>query len=317
MPPTPGDWIEANECGGTHSAQPSSWHGTHVAGTIGAATNNGLGVAGVNWMAKILPVRVLGKCGGYTSDIVDGVRWAAGLSVTGVPANANPAKVLNLSLGGPGSCSASEQNAFNAAVITAGSDGGRRRRQLQRQRRQLRTRQLQRRHHRRRHRPHRRQGLLQQLRQRGGDQRPGGETATPANGVLSTLDGGATTPLSDNIYAFYQGTSMAAPHIAGLASLMLAVEPNLTPAQVGGFIQANARAFPAGSGCMTTTCGSGIADAYATLQAVALFSTLDNSVFLPTITKPEPPPPPSEPLKNPGFESGPVGWTEFSSHGYP
>jgi serine protease len=119
-PSDPGDWIEANECGGTHSAQPSSWHGTHVAGTIGAASNNGLGVAGVNWLAKILPVRVLGKCGGYTSDIVDGVRWAAGLSVTGVPANANPADVLNLSLGGPGSCSASEQNAFNA-VIAAGT----------------------------------------------------------------------------------------------------------------------------------------------------------------------------------------------------
>ena len=86
-PADPGDWILANECGGTHSAQSSSWHGTHVAGTIGAASNNSVGVAGVNWNAKILPVRVLGKCGGYTSDIVDGMRWAAGLSVSGVPAN--------------------------------------------------------------------------------------------------------------------------------------------------------------------------------------------------------------------------------------
>jgi serine protease len=314
-PSDPGDWIEANECGGTHSAQPSSWHGTHVAGTIGAATNNGLGVAGVNWLAKILPVRVLGKCGGYTSDIVDGVRWAAGLSVTDVPANANPAKVLNLSLGGPGLCSASEQTAFNdviaagaSVVIAAGNSNDNAANYA----------------------PGNCNGVITvAATDRTGDRAfysnygatveisaPGGETATLANGVLSTLDGGVDIPLNNNIYAFYQGTSMAAPHIAGLASLMLAVEPNLTPAQVGGFIQANARAFPAGSGCTTTICGSGIADAYATLQAVALFSTLDNSVFLPTITKPEPPPPPSEPLKNPGFESGPVGWTEFSSHGY-
>jgi subtilisin family serine protease len=78
----------------------SDYHGSHVAGTIGAATNNSLGVAGINWVSKILPLRVLGKCGGYTSDIADAIRWAAGLSVPGVPANPNPAWVLNLSLGG-------------------------------------------------------------------------------------------------------------------------------------------------------------------------------------------------------------------------
>ncbi|MCZ7670409.1 MAG: S8 family serine peptidase [Chloroflexi bacterium] len=71
-------------------------------------------MTGVNWNAKILPVRVLGKCGGYTSDIVDGMKWAAGLSVTGVPNNAYPADVLNLSLGGYGACATSEQNAINA-----------------------------------------------------------------------------------------------------------------------------------------------------------------------------------------------------------
>ncbi|MDZ7904014.1 MAG: S8 family serine peptidase [Rheinheimera sp.] len=72
----PGDWIIANECGGTHSASNSSWHGTHVAGTIAAVTNNGTGVAGVAYGAKVMPVRVLGKCGGYTSDIADGIIWA-------------------------------------------------------------------------------------------------------------------------------------------------------------------------------------------------------------------------------------------------
>ncbi len=83
-PSDPGDWVTANECG-INGARNSSWHGTHVAGTVGAATNNELGVAGVNWQAKILPVRVLGKCGGSTSDIVDGMRWSAGLSVLAYP----------------------------------------------------------------------------------------------------------------------------------------------------------------------------------------------------------------------------------------
>jgi serine protease len=87
-----------------------------VAGTIGAASNNNSGVAGVNWNSMIQPVRVLGKCGGYESDIIDGSRWAAGLPVTGVPNNTTPAKVLNLSLGGGGPCSTAAQNAINALV---------------------------------------------------------------------------------------------------------------------------------------------------------------------------------------------------------
>lgn len=93
-PRDPGDW-----CG----SWSSSWHGTHVAGTIGAASNNGIGVAGVNWNSPLLHVRVMGACGGYDSDIIDGLRWAAGLTVPGVPNNSHPARVLNLSLGGGGS----------------------------------------------------------------------------------------------------------------------------------------------------------------------------------------------------------------------
>jgi len=119
-PSDPGDWTAPNECYSGSPAEDSSWHGTHVAGTIGANTNNSTGVAGVAWGAKILPVRVLGKCGGYTSDIVDGMRWAAGLSVSGVSNNANPAQVLNLSLGGYGACSSTWQNAINE-IRSAGS----------------------------------------------------------------------------------------------------------------------------------------------------------------------------------------------------
>ena len=119
-PADPGDY---------YGGQPSSWHGTHVAGTVAALTNNNNGVAGTAFDAKVSHVRVLGRGGGYTSDIADGIIWASGGSVPGVPANANPAEVINLSLGGSGACSAVEQNAFNIAiangstvVVAAGND---------------------------------------------------------------------------------------------------------------------------------------------------------------------------------------------------
>ena len=127
-PHDPGDWVFTGDCPFYTPNKPSSWHGTHVAGTIGARSNNGVGVAGVNWVSPIVPVRVLGKCGGYSSDIADGIRWAAGLSVAGVPANPYPARVLNLSLGGQHPCYSFLQNAItnaNAAgavvVVSAGN----------------------------------------------------------------------------------------------------------------------------------------------------------------------------------------------------
>ena len=111
-------------------ARPSSWHGTHVAGTIGAASNNAVGISGVDWSARILPVRVLGRNGGSLSDVIDGIAWAAGLAVPGVPANANPARVINISLGASGVCSAAYQDVINRVraagaivVAPAGNDG--------------------------------------------------------------------------------------------------------------------------------------------------------------------------------------------------
>jgi serine protease len=127
----PGDWINAGECGPGDPAtfEASSWHGTHVAGTIAAVTNNANGVAGVAFGAKVVPARVLGKCGGYTSDIADAIVWSSGGSVSGVPANANPAKVLSISLGGIGSCDNTTQNAINSArsrgasvIVAAGNE---------------------------------------------------------------------------------------------------------------------------------------------------------------------------------------------------
>ena len=258
----PGGWVAAGECGTGSAARNSSWHGTHVAGTIAAASNNGSGVTGINWVSKVVPVRVLGKCGGYTSDIADGMRWAAGLNVAGVPANPYPVKVMNLSLGGGGSCGTTYQNAINAVtaagavvVVAAGNSGADASTSS----------------------PGNCNGVITVAATGKAGNRasysnygslveiaaPGGDSS---GGILSTLNTGATTPVSDT-YAYYQGTSMATPHVAGIVSLMFSVNPNLTPAQVTQILQSTATAFPAGSTCATSTCGAGIVNAAAALRA--------------------------------------------------
>ena len=272
-PGDPGDWITSAENSSGYFAgcgvSDSSWHGTHTAGTVGAASNNGLGVAGVNWNSKILPVRVLGKCGGYFSDIVDGMRWAAGLSVGGVPDNPNPAQVLNLSLGGFGPCDSTPQNAINAitaagttVVVSAGNsnadaggftpancngvitvaatnrDGGRA--------------------------FYSNYGATVEISAPGGAQGFGNDP----NGVLSTLNTGPLGPLADT-YVYYQGTSMAAPHVSGVASLLYSLDPALAPAQVLQILQDTVTHFPLGSTCNTSICGSGIVNAGAAVQLVS------------------------------------------------
>ena len=134
-PSDPGDWITAAEAqsGAFQGCQSgdSSWHGTRTAGLIGALSNNGVGIAGTDWNSFVLPVRVLGKCGGFDSDIMDGMRWAAGLSVSGAPVNPYPARVINMSLGASGNCTLAYQDVFNelaaigvTVVASAGNDGG-------------------------------------------------------------------------------------------------------------------------------------------------------------------------------------------------
>lgn len=133
-PSDPGDWIDSadqrdplfSDC----EPADSSWHGVHIAGIVGARSNNGTGGAGIGWNTPILPVRVLGKCFGYDSDIIAGMRWAAGLSVPGAPANTTPARVVNLSLGAIEECSAPYVNALEElrsrsvlVVAAAGNDG--------------------------------------------------------------------------------------------------------------------------------------------------------------------------------------------------
>ena len=134
----PGDWITAAEnASGTFKncgVDDSSWHGTKISGIVGAAANNGQGMAGTAFGVRILPVRVLGKCGGFDSDIQAGMRWAAGLNVPGAPINPNPARVVNLSLGGSGVCDAASgypriiaelAAAGTTVVAAAGNSAGR------------------------------------------------------------------------------------------------------------------------------------------------------------------------------------------------
>jgi serine protease len=107
-PSDPGDWVSAADAATQDfdgcTVEDSSWHGTLIAGIVAARTDEGAGVAGANWDGRVVPVRVAGKCGADVADIVDGMRWAAGLAVAGAPANLNPARIINLSFGGTGSC---------------------------------------------------------------------------------------------------------------------------------------------------------------------------------------------------------------------
>ncbi|HEX5683446.1 MAG TPA: S8 family peptidase [Ideonella sp.] len=258
----PGDWVSANQCGGLHPARNSSWHGTHVAGTIAAVTNNASGVAGVAFGARIVPARVLGKCGGYTSDIADAITWASGGTVSGVPANANKARVINMSLGGSGSCASTTQAAINGArsrgtvvVVAAGNSNanagnyspascagvitvasvGRTGAKAY----------------------YSNYGAVVDLAAPGGDM-----SGSSANGVYSTLNTGLTSPGSDT-FAYYQGTSMAAPHVAGAAALMLAKNSALTPDEVESKLKSTTRAFPG----VCSQCGTGIVNASAAVDA--------------------------------------------------
>ena len=128
-PTDAGNWTVDNQCFTGSKATASDWHGTHVAGTIAAIANNNEGIAGVAPEAKIVPVRVLGACGGFDSDITDGIIWAAGGRVRGVPTNQNPAQVINMSIGSEGTCTTPYRQAIAQAnkrgsivVVAAGNN---------------------------------------------------------------------------------------------------------------------------------------------------------------------------------------------------
>jgi serine protease len=269
----PGDWSTVGECPSLgNAARDSDWHGTFVAGIIAATSNNGFGIAGVDWNASILPVRAVGSCGGTSSDILAALTWAAGLPVPGVPANTHPARVINMSLGAPGVCSPQIQSLVDAVVnagafitVSAGNDGGDVANHL----------------------PANCLGVSAVAATAPNGMRasysnfgaavaiaaPGGDMNVygPSAGIISTWNTGKTVPESPT-FASGDGTSFAAPQVAGVASLMLAVNPSLTSAQIKTLMAQTATAFPAGSDCaMPGHCGAGIVNAAAAVKAAQSF----------------------------------------------
>jgi serine protease len=263
-PSDPGNWVTKEEAASGRfaegcKAEGSDWHGTHVAGIALADADNGIGIAGIAPLARLLPIRVVGKCGGNERDLIDGMRWAAGLEVEGVPINKRPADIINLSLGGEASCSAALQaavdeivaldvaivaavgnesqdastsspaNCFGTATVAALTVSG-----------DLAA--------------YSNYGSFVDL------SAPGGGAG---GGIVSTVDRGTRTPEGPG-YASYAGTSMAAPHLSGVLAIARGYDP-LTPFEAlyevlfGNLAPFNAVGGP--QRCNQGLCGAGALDA--------------------------------------------------------
>jgi serine protease len=277
----PGDWVTAADitAGFCDFPEPqSTWHGTHVAGIAAAVGNNNRSGLGVAYGAKILPVRVLGRCGGDVSDILAGARWAAGLSVPGVPANPNPAKIIGLSLGFAGTCNATIQSALDevratgvSVIASSGNDGNTVISVPANCAGVLAVT------------AHTREGDVADYASVGRNVRisaPGGgfntwlpERPGSPRGIVTTGNSGITRPAGDTTSSL-QGTSMAVPQVAGVLALLAAARPDLPMGRLEAFMIDNARPFPAGTYCAVNPdqlprgfCGSGMLDAKAAVDA--------------------------------------------------
>lgn len=298
-PSDPGDWISAADAAlpvfAGCSIAPSSWHGTAMAGVIAAIGDNSVGLPGVAYESKVLPVRVLGKCKGYISDIADAIRWSAGAppvgGVTwpslGVPVNATPARVVNLSLSGLGTCSAALQSSIDAAraagatvVASTGNDGfapaiGAR--MIGAPANCLGVVAVT---------SHTLEGDRMTIANWGAGtdlSAPGGGTCSQLLGCLphdtansagriwrelwSTTNTGTTVPVADASLEFRSaGTSVSAAHASGAAALLLAAMPTLKPDGVESILKFSTRTFPNDTYCWTfeigtLDCGTGMLDA--------------------------------------------------------
>lgn len=290
-PTDPGDATSANYCAANTAATSSSWHGTFVAGEIAAARNNGKGIAGVAPNSKVEPLRVLGRCGGSMSDIADAVTWASGGTVAGVPANNHKADVINLSLGGAGSCYAYLQDAINGAVsrgvpvvVSAGNESQDAGNDAPANCNNVITVGAS-----------TKQGTAATYSNWGAKvalSAPGGDAANP---IVSTWNYGTAKPVADtNDYGAMIGTSMAAPHVSGTIADMKAVYPGITVSQIASDLEKTTKKF------QTTpahTMGTGILNSQAAV-ALAKSQNPANSTKAPSMpsvpsttpTKPATPP---------------------------
>jgi serine protease len=290
-PTDQGDWItsmESSTPGGPFNGceeTDSSWHGTKVSGVVLAATDNTDGIAGMDHQASLLPLRALGKCGGSSFDIADAIRWAAGLPVVNpATVNPNPADVINLSLGSPEPCTATEQNAINAAVAAgvvvvaaAGNDA-----HLgisspancanviavaATSRQGAET-------------CYTNVGNSVDLSAPGGNDGADGCNGTvPDDLLFSTSNSAATTANSNqDFYEPVMGTSFATPLVTGAAALIKAranaLAISLTPTSIEMILKNTAQTFPTGTtdgsgDCTISRCGEGILDVYGAVIAVA------------------------------------------------
>lgn len=255
-----GDYRAAGQCPSPfQDAKNSGWHGTGVASVAAAGTNNGYGIAGVAPFAKLQSVRVIGKCGAYVSDTADGIRWAAGGAVSGVPQNTTPAKVINVSISGDGACSSVLYSAISAArsmgaVVVIGA-GNKNIDVINSW-------------------PANCAGAVAVAAINSSGQRwvngsagsnygTGVALAAPGVDMRVASNTGTTTPSTDQ-YVFVSGTSVAAPMVAGAAALMRSANSNLTPDDIAVILKGTARAFP--SAC--SGCGAGMLDVGAAVYAV-------------------------------------------------
>ncbi len=297
-PSDPGDWITAAEnagtdplssdwfsgCGGDNpdGSSDSSWHGTHVTGTIVARSSNGRGISGIAPGVKVQPVRALGKCGGSLSDINDAIEWASGGTVAGVPANATPASVINLSLGGPGACLQSTQDAIDHArsrgttvVVAAGNDGlsiapssptstttGSQPADCSGVVSVAAT---------------DRAGHLASYSDHGTAAfpitvaAPGGDAVRGGSNIWSTVNTGRKGPVGSG-YAADAGTSMATPHVAAAAALLQSTAVGrtaYTPDEIASLLRALSQPFPVSASCTDVRCGSGVLDLAGALPTFA------------------------------------------------
>jgi len=281
------------------AAERSSWHGSTIAGQLAAVSDNGAGVAAAHWGGLVIPVRVAGQCGAALSDIIDGMRWAAGLEVAGAPTNPNPARIIVLSYGGSDPCDAASSDASVAAtarlyidtlaeVRAAGAlvvvAAGNQRRAVGRPAScsgAFAVASLNREGYKATYSSF---GPEIALATPGGDGDTGGtcDAQLADSGLVSTGNLGDTTPGAAG-YVAASGTSFAAPAVAAAAALMLSVNPALDVAQLVDGLRRSARPHVdvpllgacsladnrARCACTTGTCGAGMLDADQALRFAA------------------------------------------------